>query len=38
MRATVGFRKSGGRWQVVHEHWSAPFDPATGKVMTDLAP
>lgn len=31
MRVTVGFHKSGGKWRVVHEHVSTPFDPMTGK-------
>jgi uncharacterized protein (TIGR02246 family) len=25
VRATVGFRKVGGKWKVVHEHFSVPF-------------
>jgi ketosteroid isomerase-like protein len=32
MRATACFRKIGGRWRVVHEHVSLPFDPETEKV------
>ena len=31
VRATVVYRKAGGRWQIVHEHISVPVDPATGK-------
>ena len=38
MRATVAFREAGGRWQVVHEHYSAPFDPMSGKALFDLQP
>lgn len=38
MRATVGYRRIGGRWQVVHEHVSAPFDPATGQALFHLEP
>jgi ketosteroid isomerase-like protein len=38
MRVTVCFRKWGGRWTVVHEHFSAPFDPASGKALLGLEP
>jgi ketosteroid isomerase-like protein len=38
MRATVCWRKRSGRWTVVHEHFSAPFDPASGKALLDLKP
>lgn len=31
MRITSVFRRVGGRWQVVHEHVSVPFDPMTGQ-------
>jgi uncharacterized protein (TIGR02246 family) len=37
-RATVAFRRIGGRWLIVHEHFSAPFDPESGKAMLDLQP
>jgi ketosteroid isomerase-like protein len=37
-RATVCLRKKGARWAVVHEHFSAPFDVATGKALLDLTP
>ena len=38
-RATVGFRKSGGKWLVTHEHASVPFYPDdTMKAATDLKP
>ncbi len=33
MRMTVGYRRMNGRWQVVHEHFSAPFDMETSKVL-----
>lgn len=36
MRATFGYRKTGDRWRIVHEHWSAPFDPLSGKALLDL--
>jgi uncharacterized protein (TIGR02246 family) len=31
MRVTVCFKRTDGRWHVVHEHVSVPFDPMTGK-------
>jgi ketosteroid isomerase-like protein len=37
MRATFCCRRTNGRWEIVHEHFSAPFDPETGKVL-DLKP
>jgi len=27
MRVTIGFRKMGGQWKVIHEHVSVPFNP-----------
>lgn len=38
MRATLAARRSGGRWRIVHEHYSAPFDPESGQAMMDTAP
>jgi uncharacterized protein (TIGR02246 family) len=38
VRATVGFRKTDGRWLVTHEHDSVPFDPETGRASLDLEP
>ena len=38
MRATVCLRKIDGKWKVVHEHYSAPFDMESGKAMFDLQP
>lgn len=38
MRGTVCYRKLGGQWKVVHEHFSAPFDMETGKAMFDMQP
>lgn len=38
MRATVCYRSIGGRWLVVHEHFSAPFDMESGKALLDLKP
>ena len=37
MRMTAGYRRVGGKWRVVHEHFSAPFDVETLKVL-DLVP
>jgi uncharacterized protein (TIGR02246 family) len=34
MRITVGYRRIGGNWRVVHEHISAPFNPMDSKVWT----
>jgi uncharacterized protein (TIGR02246 family) len=36
MRATAGLRRRGGKWLIVHEHFSAPFDPASGEALLDL--
>lgn len=33
MRMTVGYRRSAGSWQVVHEHFSAPFDMESSQVL-----
>ncbi|MBA2409366.1 MAG: nuclear transport factor 2 family protein [Gammaproteobacteria bacterium] len=38
MRMTAGYRKINGKWAVVHEHWSAPFDMESGKALFDLKP
>lgn len=38
MRATEGYRKIGGEWRIVHEHFSAPFDPESGKAIFDAQP
>jgi ketosteroid isomerase-like protein len=32
-RQTDGFVKVGGKWTLVHQHLSVPFDPATGKAI-----
>lgn len=37
-RATVCWRRMDGRWKVVHEHFSAPFDMASGKALLELQP
>jgi uncharacterized protein (TIGR02246 family) len=38
MRATTGYRKIDGKWKIVHEHFSAPFDMETSKALFDLQP
>jgi ketosteroid isomerase-like protein len=38
MRVTVCFRNTEGMWMIVHEHFSAPFDPQSGKALLDLEP
>jgi ketosteroid isomerase-like protein len=38
MRASAGLRRRGGKWLIVHEHFSAPFDPSSGKALFDLEP
>lgn len=38
VRATVGLRKREGRWQIVHEHTSVPFDPQTLKAAVESNP
>lgn len=37
-RSTVGYRKIAGRWLIVHEHHSVPFDMVTLKACVDLVP
>ena len=37
-RTTLGLEKRDGRWLIVHDHSSDPFDPATGKAITDARP
>ncbi|MCI0700712.1 MAG: SRPBCC domain-containing protein [Planctomycetia bacterium] len=36
MRLTGCYRKIGGKWQIVHEHCSVPFDPHTNKALLTL--
>lgn len=31
MRVTLGFRRIGGAWKVLHEHVSIPFNPLNGQ-------
>jgi ketosteroid isomerase-like protein len=37
-RTTLGLRRISGRWLIVHEHSSAPFDPKTGQASLGLKP
>jgi uncharacterized protein (TIGR02246 family) len=37
MRATACCRRTGDGWRIAHEHYSAPFDPETSKVL-ELSP
>jgi len=38
VRVTTGWRRTGGRWTITHEHNSAPFSTDTGKPMIDAQP
>lgn len=38
VRVTTGYRRTGGRWAIVHEHGSVPFSVETGKPSLDLQP
>ncbi len=38
VRATLGMRKVGGEWRIVHEHDSVPFDPESGQALVNLEP
>jgi len=37
-RITAGYRQIRGRWQIVHEHASVPFDPETSRAVFTLEP
>lgn len=37
-RGTRVFRRSGGRWLMIHQHVSFGIDPATGLAATELTP
>lgn len=37
-RVTVGLRREAGQWKIAHEHFSIPFDPATGQLLFDARP
>jgi ketosteroid isomerase-like protein len=38
IRNTGGYRRIQGRWQIVHEHCSVPFNPETSKAVLTLEP
>jgi len=38
MRGTGCYRKIDGQWKIVHEHFSTPFDPESGKAIFDAQP
>lgn len=38
MRATFAAQRRSGRWLIVHEHYSSPFDPMTNQIMEGLEP
>jgi len=36
--STMGFRRIGGRWKLVHQHSSVPFDMDSGQALLELQP
>jgi ketosteroid isomerase-like protein len=38
LRVSFGLRRTDGRWRLVHQHVSAPFDMDSGAAMLDLEP
>lgn len=36
IRITGCYKKQDGRWQIVHEHYSVPFDPVTSQAVFTL--
>ena len=38
MRITSACHRKQGRWQIVHEHCSVPFDPETSQAVFSIAP
>lgn len=37
-RGTRVFERKDGAWEMIHQHLSVPYDPATGEAKTDLHP
>ncbi len=37
-RTTLGFRRIDGRWLIVHDHGSVPFNPESGQASLSLKP
>jgi ketosteroid isomerase-like protein len=33
LRNTIVCKRNHGRWKIVHDHWSVPFDPETSKAV-----
>lgn len=38
VRATLVWKKIDGRWRIVHDHESIPWDPSTGQGLASLEP
>jgi uncharacterized protein (TIGR02246 family) len=38
VRATLCCRRIDGRWRIMHDHESVPFDPVTGQALISLEP
>ncbi len=38
VRATICYRHIDGRWMIVHEHQSVPFDGESGRATLDAQP
>ena len=36
LRSTLGFRKIGGQWKLIHQHVSVPFDMSNGQALLNL--
>ncbi|HSC84655.1 MAG TPA: nuclear transport factor 2 family protein [Pseudomonas sp.] len=38
LRVSQAYRREQGRWRIVHEHFSVPFDPQSGQALFELQP
>jgi len=38
LRVTQCYRREGGRWRIVHDHFSVPFDMENGQALFGLQP
>ncbi len=38
LRVTQGYRRENGRWRIVHDHFSVPFEMETGQALFNLQP
>ena len=36
LRTTAGYKRIQGKWHIVHEHCSVPFDPETSRAVFTL--